>query len=137
MQNLSKIFISLIILITISSISILSSCSKDETKEMEYVSYDVDYLLTNNLNTSKRFTIKYYDPKYANNSVVNEVVSDTFWVRGVQANSLDVLFISGESIGDTSDFRVSIYVDAKEMVHDSAACNWGCDTLAVINYALP
>jgi hypothetical protein len=137
MQNFSKIFISLFILITISSIGILSSCGKDDAEEMTYVAYDVDYLLTNNLNSSKRFTIKYYDPKYANNSVVNQVVSDTFWVRGIQAKSLDVLFISGESIGDTSDFRVSIYVDAKEMVYDSAACDWGCDSLAVINYALP
>jgi len=137
MQNLSKIFSSLIILITISSISILSSCSKDETKEMEYVSYDVDYLLTNNLNTSKRFTVKYYNPKYANNSVLNELVKDTLWVRGIKAKSLDVLFLSAKSVSDTADFRVSIYVDLKEMVYDSAACNWGCDTVADINYALP
>lgn len=104
---------------------------------MEYISYDVEYLFTNYLNIEKRFTIKYYNPVYANNSVLNELVKDTFWVRGIKAKSLDVLFVSGKSVSDIADYRVSIYVNSVLMASDSAACNWGCDTLADINYALP
>ena len=137
MQNLSNIVFRLIIVLAIGSVIILSSCKKDETKEMEYISYDVEYLFTNYLNIEKRFTIKYYNPVYANNSVLNELVKDTFWVRGIKAKSLDVLFVSGKSVSDIADYRVSIYVNSVLMASDSAACNWGCDTLADINYALP
>ena len=137
MQNFTKNILSLIVVLAISGLAIFSSCKKDDTKEMEYVSYDVDYLLTNKLNNEKRFNVRYYNPAFANNTVIQELVRDTLWIRGIKAKSLDMLFVSGESLNDTSDFLVSVFVDSKLIVSDSAACSWRCDTIASIEYALP
>jgi len=137
MKRFTKNILGLIVVLSISGLAIFSSCKKDDNQETTYVLYDVDYLLTNKLNTQKRFNIRYYNPVYANNTVVQGLVADTLWIRGIKAKSLDVLFVSGESLNDTSDFLVSIFVDSKLIVSDSSSCSWRCDTIAHIEYPLP
>ncbi len=133
-----KKVISVFIVLAIASMAILSSCKKDEEKEVEYETYSVQYLLTNNMTEGKRFIITYKDPAFANKITEQyESIKDTFWIR-LEAKSLDVLYLSGETKNDTADYSVSIFVDSKLMVFDSTACSWECEkTFVEIDYPLP
>jgi len=133
-----KKVISVFIILAIASAAILTSCKKTEDKETEYKTYSVQYLLTNNLDEGKRFIITYKDPAFANKITEQyESIKDTFWIR-LEAKSLDVLYLAGETKNDTANYSVSIYVDSKLMKFDSTSCNWQCDkTFVETEYPLP
>jgi len=133
-----KKVISVFIILAIASAAILTSCKKTEDKETEYITYSVQYLLTNNLDEGKRFIITYKDPAFANKITEQyESIKDTFWIR-LEAKSLDVLYLAGETKNDTANYSVSIYVDSKLMKFDSTSCNWQCDnTFVETEYPLP
>ncbi len=113
------------------------SCDKED-KPQTYTSYDVAYLLKNNMSEGKRFTITYKDPAFANKTTEQyESIADTFWVR-FEAKSLDYLYLAGRTRLDTADYTISIYVDSKLIATDSTSCNWLCDsTLVELEYPLP
>ena len=133
-----KNIINVLVILMISSIAFLSSCKKDENKEVEYQKYQVAYLLQNNLDKGKRFIITYKDPAFANKITEQyESIRDTFWIR-IEAKSLDVLYLSGETRNDTADYSVSIYVDSKLMAFDSTSCSWQCEqTFVDVEHPLP
>lgn len=133
-----KKVISIFIVLTIISTAFFSSCTKEEDKEIEYETYSVQYLLTNNMSEGKRFAITYRNPAFANKITEQyESIQDTFWIR-LEAKSLDVLYLSAETKNDTANYSVSIFVDSKLMKFDSTSCNWQCDnTFVEIEYPLP
>ena len=74
-----KNIINILVILMISSIAFLSSCKKDEEQEVEYQTYQVAYLLQNNLDEGKRFIITYKDPAFANKITEQyESIRDTF-----------------------------------------------------------
>ena len=117
--------------------AIFSSCNKED-KAQTYQTYDVEYLLRNNLDQAKRFTITYKNPAYANKTTEQyENVEDTLWVR-FEARSLDLLYFAGRTKNDTADYSIFIYVDSELVGMDSTSCNWQCDsTFVEIEYPLP
>ena len=133
-----KKVISIFIVLAIISTAFFSSCTKEEDKEIEYETYSVQYLLTNNMTEGKRFAITYRNPAFANKITEQyESIQDTFWIR-LEAKSLDVLYLSAETKNDTANYSVSIFVDSKLMKFDSTSCNWQCDnTFVEIEYPLP
>jgi uncharacterized protein YxeA len=118
-------------------LGIVLSCSKNDI-DQQYQTYEVEYLLKNNLPEGKRFTITYKNPAYANKTTEQyENIQDTFWIR-FEAKSLDYLYLSAKTKNDTSDYSISIYVDSKLIEMDSTSCNWECDsTFVEIDYPLP
>lgn len=118
-------------------IALFISCNKED-KEQTYTDYSVEYLLQNNLDSGKRFTITYKNPAYANKTTESyENVEDTLWIR-FNARSLDYLYLAGKTKNDTANYRISIFVDSKLMISDSTSCNWQCDsTFVEIDYPLP
>jgi hypothetical protein len=133
-----KNIINVLVILMISSIAFLSSCKKDEEQEVEYQTYQVAYLLQNNLDEGKRFIITYKDPAFANKITEQyESIRDTFWIR-IEAKSLDVLYLAGETRNDTADYSVSIYVDSELMAFDSTTCSWQCEqTFVDVEHPLP
>jgi ABC-type uncharacterized transport system permease subunit len=119
-------------------IGLFYSCGKTEDKEQTYKTYSVEYLLQNNLNKGKRFTITYKNPAFANKTTESyENILDTLWVR-FEAKSLDLLYMSGLTMNDTADYRISIYVDSELIKSDSTSCNWQCEsTFVELEYPLP
>lgn len=133
MKKVISIFVVLVI-----AVVFIISCGKTEDQEQIYTTYDVAYLLQNNLDHGKRFTITYKNPAYANKTTESyENIEDTLWVR-FEAKSLDYLYLAGRTYNDTSDYRISIFVDSELIISDSTSCNWQCDsTLVEIDYPLP
>jgi len=134
--NMKKV-LSIFLIAAIIGIAIVSSCKKEDQAQ-EYKTYNVAYLLQNNLNKGKRFTITYKNPAFANKITEQyESIADTFWIR-FDAKSLDLLYLAGQTRNDTSDYSVSIYVDSKLVIQDSTSCNWQCDsTFVEVEYPLP
>lgn len=126
-----------IIFVLAIGIMFFYSCSKED-KPQNYTSYDVAYLLKNNMPEGKRFIITYQNPAFANKTTEQyESIADTFWVR-FEAKSLDNLYLSGETRLDSADYTMSIYVDQKLVATDSTDCTWLCDsTLVELEYPLP
>jgi len=131
-----KKVISLFIVLTLV-VAMFISCDK-ENKEQTYTEYSVEYLLQNNMDQGKRFTITYKNPAYANKTTESyENVEDTLWIR-FNAKSLDLLYLAGKTMRDTADYRISIFVDSKLVISDSTSCNWECDsTFVEVEYPLP
>lgn len=118
-------------------IAMFISCNKED-KEQTYTDYSVEYLLQNNLNHGKRFTITYKNPAYANKTTESyENVVDTLWIR-FDAKSLDLLYLAGKTTNDTANYSISIFVDSELVISDSTSCNWQCDsTFVEIEHPLP
>ncbi|NOR86227.1 MAG: hypothetical protein GQ527_01320 [Bacteroidales bacterium] len=129
--------ISILIILAISSMAFLSSCT-EEDQEQQYKTYSVEYLLQNNMSEDKRFIITYKDPAYANKITEQyESIQDTFWIR-IEAKSLDVLYLSGETKNDSANYSVSIYVDSELIIYDSTSCSWQCEsTFVEVEFPLP
>lgn len=117
-------------------VAMFISCEKED-KEQTYTDYSVEYLLQNNMDHAKRFTITYKNPAYANKTTESyDNIEDTLWIR-FEAKSLDFLYLAGKTTFDTADYRISIFVDSKLVVSDSTSCNWECDsTFVEVEYAL-
>jgi hypothetical protein len=118
--------------------TLIISCGKTEDNEQTYTTYNVEYLLQNNIDKGKRFTITYKHPAYANKTTESyENVEDTLWIR-FEAKSLDYLYLAGTTYNDTTDYRISIFVDSKLVKSDSTSCNWQCEsTFIEVEYPLP
>lgn len=131
-----KKVISLFIVLALVTAMIIS-CKKDD-KEQIYTDYSVEYLLQNNMDNGKRFTITYKNPAYANKTTESyENIEDTLWIR-FEAKSLDYLYFAGKTKNDTANYRISIFVDSKLVKTDSTSCNWQCDsTFVEVEYPLP
>ena len=126
-----------IIFVLALGLMFIYSCSKED-KPQDYTSYEVAYLLKNNMPEGKRFIITYQNPAYANKTTEQyESIVDTFWVR-FDAKSLDYLYLAGRTRLDSADYSMSIYVDSKLVLTDSTDCDWLCDsTLVELEYPLP
>lgn len=113
------------------------SCSKED-KPQTYTSYEVAYLLKNNMPEGKRFIITYQNPAFANKTTEQyESIADTFWIK-FEAKSLDNLYLAGRTRLDTANYTISIYVDSKLVATDSTSCNWLCDSTSVeLDFPLP
>lgn len=118
-------------------VAIFYSCNKED-KVQTYTDYSVEYLLQNNMNKAKRFTITYKNPAYANKTTESyENIEDTLWIR-FEAKSLDFLYLAGKTVYDTANYSISIFVNSKLVISDSTSCNWECDsTFVEIEYPLP